>query len=133
MKVLETDHWCLMLPSEWVAEYDDDIVRIMDSDEVGEIEITTFSKEDGNVIDDEPAELARDESPEVSKWLPASFGPFKGVCGEFVEDGAHITEWYMGGGSVLLYITYICDEENAGMDRGAVDEILATLVLGDDA
>ena len=34
MKVLETDQWCLLLPPEWRAEYDDDVVRITDVDDV---------------------------------------------------------------------------------------------------
>jgi hypothetical protein len=34
---------------------------------------------------------------------------------------------------VLLYITYLCDEEDAGMDMPAVLEMLSTLVLGDSS
>jgi hypothetical protein len=32
---------------------------------------------------------------------------------------------------VLLYCTYACDVEDAGMDMAAVEEILGTLVPGD--
>ena len=42
MNILETDHWCMMLPEEWHAENDDDVIRIVDQDDVGEIEITTL-------------------------------------------------------------------------------------------
>ena len=37
-------------------------------------------------------------------------------------------EWYLAAGNVMLYVTYVCDEENAGMDEAAVTEILGTLV-----
>ena len=68
MNILETDHWCLMLPSEWQAENDDDIIRIVDQDEVGEIEITTLHKQSGKVMPAELQDMAREESPEVPEW-----------------------------------------------------------------
>lgn len=131
MNVLETDHWCLLLPPEWWAEHEDDVVRIADSDEVGELEITTLCKESGDVEGSELISMAREESPEVPDWASVTVGAFSGVHGHFREDGAHIAEWYVAAGPVLLYITYICDEDNAGMDDAAIEEILATLVLGD--
>lgn len=131
MKVLETDHWCLLLPPEWWAEYEDDVVRIADNDEIGEIEVTTLCKDRGQVDLAEVTTMARDESPEILDWEPANLGAFDGVTGTFTEDSAFIREWYLGAGSVLLYITYICEEENAGLDEAAVEELLGTLVLGD--
>lgn len=131
MKVLETDHWCLLLPPEWWAECEDDVVRIADNDEIGEIEITTLCKDRGTVTPDELIDMARAESPEIRDWEAANLGAFAGVTGVFTDDNACIREWYLGAGPVLLYLTYICDEENAGMDDAAVDDLLGTLVLGD--
>ncbi len=131
MNILETEHWCLLLPPEWWAEQEDDIVRIADNDEVGEIEVTTLCKSDGDVDAGELKLMAREESPEVRDWSQVSLGAFAGVSGDFSEDDAHIREWYVAAGPVLLYITYVCDLENAGMDDGAVEELLSTLVLGD--
>jgi hypothetical protein len=51
------------------------------------------------------------------------------VQGRFVEEASAIREWYLMHGATLLYITYSCDEENAGMDDAAVDELLDTLAL----
>jgi hypothetical protein len=42
-----------------------------------------------------------------------------------------ITEWYVAYRNALLYCTYACDEDDAGLDAAAVEEILATLVPGD--
>ena len=133
MKVLETDHWCLLLPPEWSAEQDDDVVIIIDSDDVGELSMTTLCKQQGEVEGSELLSMAREESPEVADWQHCTVGAFAGVSGCFREDGAYIREWYVAAGRVLIYITYICDEENAAMDDAAVDELLATLVVGDDA
>ena len=44
MNILETDHWCLLLPIEWRADYEDDVVRISDADGVGEIEVSTRAR-----------------------------------------------------------------------------------------
>jgi len=131
VKVLETDHWCLVLPAEWWAEHDDDIVRIVDNDEVGEVEITTLCKQTGDVDPGELLDMAEAESPEVEDWVPITLGAFSGVNGSFLEDGASIREFYMASANVLLYITYICEEADAGMDDAPVEELLGTLVLGD--
>ena len=29
MNIIETDYWCLMLPPEWSAEQEDDVIRIL--------------------------------------------------------------------------------------------------------
>ena len=44
MNILETDHWCLLLPPEWSADYDDDVVRISDADEVLFLFLKGFEK-----------------------------------------------------------------------------------------
>ena len=131
MKILETDHWCMMLPQEWHAETDDDVIRIVDQDNVGEIEITTLHKHVGKVDSIEIAAMAKEESPEVVIWHDVTAGAFKGVTGVYTEDGAAIREWYVGSEQLLLFITYVCADEDNGLDDASVDELLATLVVGD--
>lgn len=131
MNILETDHWCLLLPPEWSGDYDDDVVRIGDADEVGEIEITTLCKDSGKVTPSEIVAMAKEESPEVASWKDTELGQFKGLTGSFLDEDTHVQEWYVSATSVLLYITYVCDAENAGMDDAAVIEILGTLVVAD--
>ena len=40
----------MMLPEEWHAENDDDVIRIVDQDDVGEIEITTLHPNPASVM-----------------------------------------------------------------------------------
>jgi len=131
MNIVETEYWCLMLPPEWSAEQDDDVIRIFDQDDIGELALTTLVREPDAGAASLPAQLAAEESPEVTLWSDASFGSFSGVTGGFEEDDAVVREWYLSHDPVLLYITYVCDKEDAGMDDAAVDEILGTLVAGD--
>ena len=99
MNILETDHWCMMLPEEWHAENDDDVIRIVDQDGVGEIEITTLHKQSGRVTAADVAAMASEESPEITEWHQARAGGFEGVTGVYREDGASVREWYL----CLLY------------------------------
>ena len=81
----------------------------------------------------ELVDMATEESPEIENWKAVNAGAFAGVAGSFSEDDAAIREWYVGAGSVLLYMSYLCHEDDAGLDDASVDESLNTLVLGDSA
>lgn len=131
MNIVETDYWCLMLPPEWSAVEEDGSVLITDQDGIGELAITTLVREPENAPETSLLEIAHTESPEVSSWANANFGDFSGVTGQFTEEGAVLQEWYLSHRVALLYCTYACDVEDAGMDMAAVEEILGTLVPGD--
>ena len=131
MNIVETDFWCLMLPPEWSAGEEEGSVLITDQDGIGELAITTLVGESDGTPETSLSEIAQAESPEVSSWSTATFGDFSGVTGQFTEEGAVLQEWYLSHGVVLLYCTYACDAEDAGMDMPAVEEILGTLVPGD--
>ena len=131
MKIIETEYWCLMLPPEWSAEQNDDVAVITDQDGIGELAVTTLIQDDASVGETSAAKVAEEESPEVADWTTVQVGPFVGVAGSFQEDGLVIREWYLTYRSALLYVTYACDIEDDGLDTGAVEEILGTLVPGD--
>jgi len=131
VNIVETDFWCLMLPPEWSAGEEEGSVLITDQDGIGELAITTLVGESDGTPETSLSEIAQAESPEVSSWSTATFGDFSGVTGQFSEEGAVLQEWYLSHGVVLLYCTYACDAEDAGMDMPAVEEILGTLVPGD--
>ena len=131
MKIIETEYWCLMLPPEWSAEQSDDVVVITDQDGIGELAVTTLIQDAASVGATSAAKVAEEESPEVADWATVTVGPFAGVTGSFTEDALVIREWYLAYRSALLYVTYACDIEDDGLDTGAVEEILGTLVPGD--
>ena len=131
MKIIETEYWCLMLPPEWSAEQSEDVVVIMDQDGIGELAVTTLIQDNASAGEASAAKVAEEESPEVADWTTVQVGPFAGVVGSFKEDGLVIREWYLTYRSALLYVTYACGIEDDGLDTGAVEEILGTLVPGD--
>ncbi len=129
MNVLETEWWTMALPPEWWAESEEDSILVGDRDDVGCIEISTLHKEQGEFDMAELRDMARAESEQVLDWRKVTLGDFEGVVSRFAEEGTAIREWYVMHGAMLLYITYSCEEENAGMDDAAVDELLDTLLL----
>ena len=129
MNVLETEWWTLALPPEWWAEAEEDSILVGDRDDVGCIEFSSLHKEQGAFDVLELKAIARAESEQELEWTPVDLGEFSGVMSAFREDGAAIREWYVANGSLLLFITYSCDAENAGMDDAAVNELLDTLMV----
>lgn len=128
MNVLETEWWTMALPPEWWADTDEDSILVGDRDDVGCIEISSLHKEHGEFDLAEVRDIAAASAESPLDWRRVTLGDFHGVRSQFVEEGAAIREWYVRCGSVLLFITYSCEEDNRGMDDAAVDEILDTLV-----
>lgn len=129
MKVLEAGDWSLLLPAEWSAEREDDVILVGDRDGVGCLEISALVPETplGKTID-----TGAFQDPDL-EWSPVTCGSFRGVRASFHEDGAALREWVLTCGELLLYVTYSCDESNRGLDDAAVDELLDTLRYAPEA
>ena len=133
MNVLETEWWTMVVPPEWWAEAEEESILVGDQDDVGCIEISTLHKESGEFDSKTILDIAKAESEQPVDWASVQLGEFSGVRAHFVAEGSAIREWYVANGALMLFITYSCDEENAGMDDAAVDELLDTLMLaGED-
>ena len=129
MNVLETEWWTLALPPEWWADAEEDSILVGDRDDVGCIEISTLHKEKGEFSAADVQEIATASAESAVPWHSAVLGDFEGLSCSYTDEGSAIREWYVASGSLLLFITYSCDEENRGMDDAAVDALLDTLLL----
>jgi hypothetical protein len=129
MNVVETEWWTLALPAQWWADAEDDGILIGDRDGVGCIEISTLHKDEGEFSREELQDIASTQTDQTIEWQSAALGEFSGLGGSYLEEDAAIREWYVANGSLLLFITYSCDQENRGMDDASVDELLDTLLL----
>lgn len=130
MRAVESQWWVIELPDEWQAEQEDDAIVIGDEDGVGEIVITTLQKEQGlAVTDEELQDYAQDLQAEYGAGKPIILEAASGFYFAFQEDDMAFREWYLRCDDLLILVTYCCDLDNAGMDDGAVDEILATLYI----
>ncbi|MEH6582420.1 MAG: hypothetical protein V7754_10830 [Halioglobus sp.] len=131
MNVLETEWWNMALPPEWWAEAEEDSILVGDRDGVGCIEFSSLHKDEGVFDTAELENIARSESEQPLEWKRVELGEFAGVQADCQEEGVAIREWYVANDSLLLFITYSCDEDNGGMDDAAVDELLNTLMVVD--
>jgi hypothetical protein len=129
MRAIESQWWIIDLPDEWGAEQDEETILISDEDGVGEIAITTLQKEQGHVTDAELQQYTEDIVSEFGAGKPVTVVETQGYYFQYRDAGDAIREWYLRCDNLLLLITYSCDEDNAGMDDSAVDEILSTLFI----
>ena len=129
MHVVESQWWFLELPPEWQASQEQETIVISDQDDVGEIVITTLQKEQGDVSDRELADYAAELVEQYGPGQLCQLEALEGYYFEYQEQGEAVREWYLRSGPLLLLITYCCDDDNAGMDDSAVDEILDTLQI----
>jgi hypothetical protein len=129
MRAVESQWWIIELPPEWEAEQEDESIIIGDEDGVGEIVITTMEKQDDIVSDEELVEFTQDLEKNYGKGTKINISELDGYYYHYREDNDAVREWCLRCDSLLVLITYSCDESNAGMDDSAVDEILSTLYV----
>lgn len=131
MRSVETEWWRLDLPEEWFAEQDEEVIVIGDRDGVGALEISTLHKGDGQVGEGELAALMAEMEASAAACAAVTLGDFRGFTRATREADADeaLREWWLAGGSLLLYVTYSCHPDHAGYDDACVDEILATLTF----
>lgn len=129
MNVVESQWWIVDLPPEWEAEQDGETIIISDETGVGEIAITTMEKQDGAVDDADLREFTQELEVEFGQGEAVSVTECEGYYFSYTEEGDAIREWCLRCDNLLIFITYCCDQANAGMDDSSVDEILDTLFI----
>ena len=129
IRSVETEWWRLDLPEEWYAEQDEEVIVIGDQDGIGALEFSTLHKEEGQTSAGDLAELMAEMEAAPSACEPVRLGPFQGYSlrSRDEDNEEALREWWLSGGSLLLYITYSCHFDHAGYDDACVDEILQTL------
>ncbi|MEM0953846.1 MAG: hypothetical protein AAGI24_06870 [Pseudomonadota bacterium] len=127
MNILETEWWSLALPPEWWADREEDSILIGDRDSVGSIEVSTLHSDSGAFELAQIKQLAQANSEGDWSWDTATVGAYTGIVTRYQDEGDAVREWYVACDEILLFITYSCELENAGLDDAAVDEMLATL------
>lgn len=129
MRVVESQWWIIDLPDEWEADQEEEVIFIRDEDGVGEIAITTMEKTDEDVRDSELRDFTEELEQQFGAGKQLTIGELNGYYFQYREEDEAVREWCMRHGRLLFLVTYSCAEDNAGMDDGAVDEILETLFI----
>ncbi len=56
-----------------------------------------------------------------------SYGSFSGFSAQYSKEGRFWSEWWLGSGQLMVYVTYNVAEEIKDSERVEVERILASL------
>ena len=126
MLTYKSEWWQIELPEGWEAECDDVHHSFYQPDEVGALQITAYCKE--TAIDEEDLFEMIDLEDEAREHLaPATLGEFTGHQLIYSEDGIFWHKWWVYLDSLLVFVTYTCNEEDRQADVQVLSQILGTL------
>lgn len=108
------DTWSIDLPNNWIAEETDECMAFYNPHGVGALQISTYLKEDGTVTIEDLLEFSEAINPDQVD-LPY----LKGIQETFVDDGDIFINWWLGSGSQLYYVTYICENGDESVEAEA--------------
>lgn len=129
MSIVSTELWTLELPDEWRADYDDEVVVIGDEDGVSRLEISALALDDGVVGDDDLADFSAELSDSGVRPRRVRIGSWEGQVFEYDDADGHWREWFLRQDGHFVHASHHCLSEHAGIDDGAIEEILGTLEL----
>lgn len=131
MPFVETELWAMEIPEEWSAVLEEDIVCISDPDEIGSLDVSAMCKEQGEVTGDDLHAFSEELLAEGKNPLMSVVGDFSGLYFEYSAEDMHWREWFLRHGEkkdLLVFATYTCDLEQAGMDDVVIDQMLESLI-----
>ncbi len=121
--------WQLELAENWEWEEEEDCVAFFNPDGVGTLEISTAHKEEGEIDADELDELAADCAPEDVPLEKTSIEQWVGKAASFEDEGEAWRIWCLRRAGYALFITYSCEQADAGQEDGEVDQMIRSLDL----
>ncbi len=129
-QALAARSWSIDVPKSWEHEAEDTLDTFFDPDGVGALQISSLTKSGGDVTDAELIESIEDMNLADRPRAAAAFGPFAGYALEKLhDDGQAGRYWFLRAGTLLLFVTYFCEEKDAGKEARIVEKALNTLRL----
>ena|SRR5258705_642967 len=119
--------WSIELPLGWSAEREESCTNIWSEDGVGALQISAYQRDGEPVSDEDLYDFAEREYPEGVRVLNENCGQFSGLNVSFLVENSYWRKWWLRNGSLFLFVTYNCNVEEQGLERSAVDQMLATL------
>lgn len=133
MPIVHAEWWCLEIPAEWEAQEDDGSVTIVDPDEIGELCISVYRRDDDGVEQVDLDSLVSDLLESGSQAQPVQLAGLAGQLFVHRSEGYSWREWFLQSDSMLVLISYSCAPENEGIDASVIDEMLESFVLVDNS
>lgn len=124
----QSDYWQITLPDDWQVDDDDEELTFFHPDGVGELQISTIKYDtapEGDVL----LELAAEHLEAGAEPEEITLGEFDGIVLDYELEGEYGCEWYLLSGSLLLFVTYICDVSEDDQEHDVIEMILESLTV----
>ncbi len=111
----------------WGIAESADSLTLTPADVDGALIISSFTRADGDIDDEELRRLATQGASHEAVRLMTRCGQFHGYTSVYDEKGTHWRVWWLVRGPIHLYATYNCHLDYAGRHDATVDRMLASL------
>lgn len=118
--------WRISLLPDWVGEHEEECSLVFHPNGVGALQISSYSK-DGTVTEADLKGLAQEHIDAGAKIARVEAGEFRGFMLTFCSDGEFWQLWYVASGSIALFITYNCQENDHSVELGSIKSMISTL------
>lgn len=126
MKEYKSKFWQLDLPDAWAVDEDDEIACFYMDEGFGELQISA-SKLDEQVTQDTLLSMAAEHLEAGAEPEQVQCGAFSGITVYYEFEGEFWQEWYLMSGTLMLFVTYVCDLDDEGKEVDMVEVILSSL------
>ena len=122
--------WSIELPSPWKAEKEENCIAFSAEHGIGALQISAYRRDGEFVTNEDLNDFA--EAALIDGVIPqqVSCGDFRGIAICYVENNRFWRKLWLRSGSLLLYVTYNCAEEDQGIEVGLVDSMINSLKSG---
>jgi hypothetical protein len=121
----QSDLWSIDLPTGWEAETDDKCTSIQASPSFGLLQISAARKPDGIVTDQDLNDFTSSVSP--TSMTQVSTAHLNGLTLERRDEGFYWREWWLRGGSTLIYATYNVRQSMKYKEQEHLQEMIESL------
>jgi hypothetical protein len=123
----KSNWWSAEIPSGWSVEESDQCVSLFAESGIGALQVGAYRHETDIVSDDlllgfADREFVRDAVPRR-----VSCGELSGFTLSYETDSRFWQKWWIGRGSLMLFVTYNCRSTDPHTEVVTVEEILGTL------
>ena len=119
--------WSLQLLEGWQGQIDESCVTVSSGQDIGVLQMSAAIKPT-QVTDADLYDFAFEPIREGAKTKEVKFGAFVGFEFMFSVDNDFFRVWFLRHERQVLFVTYICDTKQRGVEDDDIQKMLATLM-----
>ncbi len=123
----KAEWWTIDLPPEWTIKEEAETTVFTGTPKVGVLQISAARKPTGSVTQEDVAEFAYDSRTPRAAIRPVSVSHASGLYAEYQQNNLYWREWWLGGKSALLFITYNVSLSLKESESSVIDTLVSSL------